>query len=102
MSHKHSVSIGVGSGLGVGIIMFGVALLLRQSHVWLFRETFYLIHAPALRFLVSLHEQAYDWNTITGYLQVFAVLVVYWVLLGFLAGLGWRTFLSRRHTSHVA
>ena len=102
MSHKHSVSIGASTGLVVGIVMFGVALLLRQNHIWLFRETFYLIHAPALRFLVSLHEQAYDWNTIAGYLQILSVLVIYWVLLGLLAGLGWRTLLSRRHTSHVA
>jgi hypothetical protein len=102
MNRKHTVSIGVGTGLVVGIIMFGIALLLRNNHVWLFRETFYLIHAPALRFLVGLHESAYDWNTTVGYLQILAVLLIYWTLLGSLAGLSWQTYLRWKHRHHVA
>lgn len=102
MNHKHSVRIGAGAGLAVGVIMFGIGLLLRHNHVWLFRDSFYLIHAPVLRFLVDWHGAGYDWNTGSGYFQFFAALVFYWVSLGFLAGLGFGFFGNRRCINHAA
>lgn len=81
--------------------MFSVSLLLRHNHNLLLRETFYMVHLPAIRLLVSLHDPAYGWNTVTAYLQILAVLAVYWVLLGSLAGLGCRIYLEWRGRSMI-
>ncbi len=102
MTRKHSVVIGAITGLVVGIIMFAIGIWLRYAPEPFVLKAFLFIHAPGMGLLSRLHESAYDWNTAAGLSQVLAMFLGYWTLPGALAGLGWRTVLSRRHTSLVA
>ena len=102
MNRKHSVIIGAIACLVIGAIMFDIGLWLRQAPESFLRTLFLLAHAPVIGVLTHLRESAYDWNTSAWLSQVMAAFLGYWTLLGTLAALGWRTILSRRHTSHVA
>jgi hypothetical protein len=102
MNRKHSVIIGTIAGLVIGAVMFDIGLWLRQAPESFPRSLFLLAHAPVIGVLTRVRESTYDWNTSAGLSQVMAAFLVYWALLGTLAALGWRTILSRRHTSHVA
>ena len=102
MNRKRSVIIGASTGLVFGIIMFAIGLWLRHAPEPVLTNAFLCIHAPALGLMSCLHGTGYDWNSNAGLLQILAVFLGYWTLLGTLVGLGWRMILSWRHTSHVA
>ena len=102
MNRKHLVIIGASAGLVVGIIMFVIGLWLRHAPEPILTNAFLCLHAPALGLMSCLHGADYDWNSNAGLAQILAAFLGYWTLLGTLAGLGWRSVLSGRHTSHVA
>ncbi len=88
---KHTLVLGASIGFATGLIMFGVGLWLSYQPGSSLIPPFLLVHRPALAVLALIHDVAsYDWRSPAGLTQIFAAFLVYWTLLGTLAGSGWR------------
>ncbi len=97
MKTNHAIVLGAISGLVVGLVMFLVALSLRDHEGSVLMTPYKALNMPALWVLVRLHGLFYVWQSFAGFSQVLAAFVIYWALLGILAGLGLRVFWNRKH-----
>jgi len=82
--------------------MFWVALSLRDHEGSVLMTPYQMLNAPVLWMLVRLHGLFYDWQSFAGLSQVLVGFLIYWGLVGILAGLGLRVFSNRKHQIRAA
>jgi hypothetical protein len=97
MKTKRAVVLGAVFGLMIGLVMFLVALSLRDHEGSVLMTPYKTLNMPALWVLVRLRGLFYDWQSFAGLSQVLVGFLIYWGLLGILAGLGLRVFWNRKH-----
>ena len=102
MIKKHTVGFCASFGLAIGIVMFLVALALRYLPDSIFGHLIQALNAPAIGLIKQLHDETYNWGSLAGLSQALLAFLVCWLLLGTLAGLGLRAFLSRKHHANAA
>jgi hypothetical protein len=97
MIKKHIVGFSASFGLVVGIVMFMVGLALRGHASSVLIAPFLWLHAPIMMVLRPLQAVSYDWGSPAGLAQLFVAFLIYWTLIGLLAGFGLRAFLNRKY-----
>jgi hypothetical protein len=102
MTKKHIVGSGASYGLAFGFVMFLVGLALAYRADMGFSGIFMFLNAPAFALIARLHDASYDWGSLAGLSQMLLAFLISWTLLGTLAGLGWRRFLTRKYHALAA
>ena len=103
MTNKRIVSSGASFGLAFGIVMFLVGLALAYRTDSVFTGAFMFLNWPALYLIARLHDvSSYDWGSFAGLSQMLLSFLICWTLIGTLAGLGLRRFLTRKHHALAA
>ena len=96
MIKKHTVGYSASFGLAIGIFMFLVDLALAYRVESVFSDIFIFLNWPAFYLFARLHDvSSYDSGSLAGLSQILLAFLICWTLIGTLAGLGLRRFLTR-------